>query len=202
MRAEDKADFSALIRDALAFYGQATSPFAMGVWWAACERFDLEQVRKAVTAHAMDPEAGRFPPKPADIVRQLHGTSTDRALMAWGRVYAAMSEVGAYRSVAFDEPEIHAAIADLGGWQAVCAGKVDELPHLQRRFCEAYRAYRARGCVDWPPVLVGLSEAANRHNGRPVAPPALIGNAEGCAAVMRGPSRAGLAALAAVRRVA
>ncbi len=202
MRAEDKAEFSALIRDALAFYGQATSPFAMGVWWSACERFELEQVRKAMTAHAMDPEAGRFPPKPADIVRQLHGTNTDRALVAWGRVYAAISDVGSYRSVVFDEPEIHAAVADAGGWQAICAGKVDELPHLQRRFCEAYRAYRARGCVDWPRVLVGYAEAANALRGREPAPPVRIGNAEGCAAVMRGPSAEALAALSAVRRIA
>ena len=55
-----------------------------------------------------------------------------------------MQRVGAYRSVAFDDGAIHAAIEDMGGWPAVCRGKADELPFLQKRFTDLHRAYSSR----------------------------------------------------------
>lgn len=170
MHDDDVPEFTRLVSDVLAFYRQDTSEFALSVWLQACRPFDLEQVRKAMTAHATDPERGQFAPKPADIVRALHGTSTDRALIAWGLVHGAMSSVGAYQSVDFGDAAIHQAITDMGGWPAVCRTKVDELPFVQRRFCEAFRAYAGRGC-DGPPYLTGEFEGQNRLAGKAVAPP-------------------------------
>lgn len=178
MKASDRLAFSQLITDAMAFYGRDVSTFALSVWWQACERFDLEQVTKAMGAHAMDPEHGQFAPKPADIVRKLHGTHTDRSLIAWGKVLDAIQRVGAYSSVVFDDGAIHATIADLGGWTAVCRTGVDELPFLQRRFCEGHKAYSLRPDFPYPARLIGEFEAVNRQNGKKVAPPALIGDAQ------------------------
>jgi hypothetical protein len=161
MQAADKPAFKALLTDALAFYRQDVSKFALSVWWAACERFDLEQVSKALTAHAMDPERGQFAPKPADVVRVLQGTHTDRSLMAWAKFYAAMGRVGSWRSVVFDDPSIHATIEDLGGWQALCSGTAEELPFLQRRFCDAHRAYSRRPGHPYPPRVAGAFELTN-----------------------------------------
>ncbi|MEO8297076.1 MAG: DUF6475 domain-containing protein [Burkholderiales bacterium] len=164
--------------DVMAFYRQDLSTFALTVWWQACERFDLEQVRKVMTAHAMDPEHGRFAPRPADVIRLLQGTATDRSLLAWGKVMDAAQRVGAYTSVAFDDPVIHAVIEDLGGWVLVCRAGVNELPFLQRRFCDGYKAYANRGGdIQFPALLLGEHEQCNRHNGQPTAAPMLIGNA-------------------------
>ena len=171
----DESDFMALITDVLGFYNHAVSPFAIGVWWQACEPFSLEQVRLALSAHALDAERGQFAPRPADIVKALAGTQTDRSLVAWGKVNAAMQRVGAYESVAFDDPAIHVAIEDIGGWVAICRSDVDELPHLQRRFCASYRAASAMPS-SYPPRLIGDHEAANRLQGRRVAPPVYIGD--------------------------
>lgn len=184
MKDQDKPEFARLLGDVMAFYRQDVSPFAATVWWQACAPFDLEQVRKALTRHAMDPDRGQFAPKPADIVRQLQGTTTDRALVAWGKVYEAMCSVGAYQSVAFDDPAIHAAVGDMGGWTTVCRMPLDELPHTQRRFCELHRAYTGRGEFAYPPVLIGQHEAENRSAGRRVAPPMLIGDAQRARAVI------------------
>lgn len=178
MRASDRAQFVDLLTDALGFYGQTVSPFAVSVWWQACDRFELEQVAKALTGHAMDPDRGQWAPKPADIVRQLQGTHTDRSLIAWGKVLDAMQRVGAYSSVVFDDGAIHAAISDLGGWTTVCRTGVDEMPFLQRRFCEGHKAYSLRPDFPYPARLIGEFEAINRQNGKKVAPPALIGDAE------------------------
>ena len=94
MKQSDLEGFQTLLTDALAFYRQDVSEFALSVWWQACRTFDLEQVRKAFSAHAMDAERGRFPPMPADIVKHLQGTQTDRGVMAWARCWRACSASG------------------------------------------------------------------------------------------------------------
>ena len=96
------------------------SEFTLQVWCQACQPFTLEQISKAMTAHAVDPERGQFAPKVADVIRILQGTYTDRAQLAWGKALEAMSSVGAYSDVIFDDPAIHAVIEDLGGWPKVC----------------------------------------------------------------------------------
>jgi hypothetical protein len=154
-----------LITDVLAFYRQDVSDFAISVWWQACQQYDLEQVRKALTSHAMDPEKGQFPPKPADLVRALQGTHTDRALLAWNRAYKAISQVGAYQTLDLGDPIAHAAIQSIGGWPQFCQSQVDELPFLQKRFCDFYRAYTARGVEDAPLRLSGISAIQNGARG-------------------------------------
>lgn len=176
MQHSDRDAFVELLTQCLGFYGQAVSPFAVSVWWQACSGCDIEQVRKALTAHAMDPDRGQWAPKPADIVRQLHGTQTDRSLIAWGKVLDAARRVGAYQSVVFDDAAIHSAITDLGGWPAFCRTTVDELPFLQRRFTAAHQAYSTRPGSQHPPRLVGAHEAANMLTGRSSAPAVLIGD--------------------------
>ena len=172
MRAEDIEDFQRLLSGALAFYRQDVSEFAMSVWWEASKAFTLEQVRKALTAHAMDPERGQFAPKPADLVRLLNGTQTDRSLIAWGRVHRAMSQVGAYASPDGFDAAAASAVADMGGWPKLCQSSVDELPFLQKRFCDLYRAYAANPDAQHAERLIGLHEQTNaiRGLGRPEAP--------------------------------
>lgn len=184
MQPADRAAFVGLLTQALGFWRQDTSDFAIGVWWQACQPFDLDQVRSALTEHAMDPERGQFAPKPADFVRLLHGTQGDKAMVAWGKVLTAMRSVGAYQSVVFDDAAIHAAVEDLGGWPTICRSELDELPFLQRRFCEAHRvASRHPTGMTYPPRLIGVHEAENRTAGRPIAPAIYVGEPNDCAEV-------------------
>lgn len=185
MNQQNKREFKDLITSVLAFYRQDVSTFALGVWWAACSPFDIEQVRQALNAHAIDSERGQFAPKPADIVRALQGTRTEQARLAWGKAFDAMQQVGAYQSVTFDDPVIHLVIEDLGGWQKVCRSTMDELSYLEHRFCEAYRAYAGRPLGEYPSRLLGEFECINRREGRKVAPPMLVGNPQRAAEVLR-----------------
>lgn len=166
------------------FYGKEMTDFAADVWLQAVEGFEAEQVTKALSSHLMDPDRGQFMPKPADLVRQLHGTAADRSLIAWGKVLDAMRRVGAYQSVAFDDGAIHAVVMDLGGWPKVCRSSEDEMPFLQRRFCEAHRAYSARGTFAYPPKLIGESEQQNAVHGYATKPPMLVGNPQRAQLVM------------------
>ncbi len=186
VKAEDKAKFAQLVTDVLAFYKQDASPFAVSIWWQACERYDFEQVSKALTAHALDPERGQFAPKPADLVRILQGTKTDRARLAWSKVMDSMQRVGAYQSVVFDDPIIHAVIEDLGGWGKCCRSDMEQISYLEHRFCDAYKAYANRpGSLNFPAKLMGEHEQQNAITGKRSAPPILIGNATKAAEVLR-----------------
>jgi hypothetical protein len=180
MEQSEKQQFVKLITDVLAFYKQDTSTFAITVWWAACQKFDIEQVRRALTQHAMDPDRGVFAPKPADLVRQLEGTSGDRAMLAWGKVLDAAQRVGAYTDVVFDDPAIHAAVEDLGGWPKLCRTETKDLGYLQHRFCESHKAYTSKGAFDYPRRLGGdrSSDDVYAKRGLPPPAPALVGDQE------------------------
>jgi Domain of unknown function (DUF6475) len=170
MHSNDKANFYRLISDALGYYRQDASEFALSVWWAGCAPFSFEQVSKALTAHATDPDKGQFAPKVADVVRQLAGTKTDRSLLAWGRVHDAMSQVGAYQDVDFGDNAIHAAIMDLGGWVKLCRTDLKDLGYTQHRFCESYRAYQAAGTSEIV-ALMGDRSPDGMYAKRGIAPP-------------------------------
>lgn len=179
MRESDRAEFGDLLTNVLAYYRQDASRFVLNLWWQACQGFDFEQVRKALTAHAMDPDHGQFAPKVADIVRVLGGTKTDQSQRAWGKALAAASDVGAYSDVAFDDQIIHAVITDMGGWSKFCRLDTKDLSYTQHRFCELYRAYAGTN-PDVPRALMGdrSPDAMYAKRGLPPPKPAFVGDKE------------------------
>lgn len=178
MQADDFPAFRTLLTDVMAYYRQDVSRFVLDLWWGACKPFAMEQIGQALQRHATDPERGHFAPKVADLVRILQGTTTDRAALAWGKVHGAMSAVGAYTDVVFDEPAIHAAAEDLGGWPKMCRTDLKDLSHLQHRFMQTYRAYVERGQFDYPKRLGGDRSPDDEYEriGLPAPRPALVGD--------------------------
>jgi hypothetical protein len=199
MTPAQRAEFAQLLTDVLAYYRQDASRFTLELWWNACQRFELEQVRRALTAHATDPEHGQFAPKVADLVRQLAGTPEQRAALAWGQVLEAMQAVGAYQDVVFDDPATHAAVEDLGGWPKLCRTPMAELGFVQHRFGQAHRAYTARGTFDYPRRLMGDRSPDHEYLRAGLAPPAplLVGQPERAQAVFAGGTHAGKARITA-----
>lgn len=193
MRDSELSQFRQLLTDVMAYYGKDCTKFMLTVWWQALQSFDLEQVSKALQKHATDPERGQFAPKVADIVRALQGTTTDRAAMAWGKVFEAMGSVGAYQDVVFDDPAIHAVIEDLGGWPKVCRTEIAELSYLQHRFQEAHKAYTERGQFDYQRRLSGDRSPDHEFTSRgiPVPRPVLIGDRERAIHVLKNGNAAG-----------
>lgn len=179
MTQSDFENFRTLMRGVHDFYGKDLSAFALDVWWSALKAYDLQVISQAMTLHCQNPDTGQFCPKPADVVRMVGGTTRDAALMAWNKVMEAVSKAGSYSSVCFDDPIINRCLLDMGGWPDLCAKQMDELPFVERNFCDRYRAYRIRGAAPGHPAyLVGLNEAMNAQKGFQSAPPMLIGNPE------------------------
>ena len=178
MTQNEKSEFAALLAGVFSLYRQTTSDFIITAFWNSCLRYDIDQVRDALNAHVMDPEGGQFPPKPADIVKQLQGTHGDRALIAWSKAFDAVKGVGPYQSVQFDDGVIHAVIEDMGGWVQLSKLTYDELSYFQKRFCDQYRAHSRRPTVHYPDHLAGITEIENKSAKLPYPPPkpVLIGD--------------------------
>lgn len=198
MKPSDFREFAKLIGDVMAYYRQDASSFTIQLFWNACQNFEIEQVQKALNAHAMDAEKGVFAPKVADIVRVLSGTVTDRAALAWGKTLEAMSSVGAYSDVVFDDPAIHAAIEDCGGWVKICRSQTEELSYLQHRFCQSHKAYTGRGQFDYQRLLVGDRSPDHDYaaRGLPLPKPAVVGDVADARKVYRGGRAGGKTAIA------
>ncbi len=176
MQRDDFERFGLALSACAELYGKTISEGAMSLWWQSLERFEIEQVERAFRQCVEDSTAGQFMPKPADLIRRLEGTAADRSLIAWGKVLQAMTQVGGYQSVVFDDPAIHAAIVDMGGWPKVARSKTDDLPFTQKRFTDLHRAYSARPELPYPARLAGDHEVSNSAHGHPVAAPLLIGD--------------------------
>ncbi len=79
-------------------------------------------------------------PTPAEILQAITGDASDRALLAFEKVVYARKNIGHYRTVAFDDPVIHAVIDYLGGWVAICEMAAEDWRFARKDFVEFYKA--------------------------------------------------------------
>jgi hypothetical protein len=176
----DRVLFTTLIDGVYHFYGKSKdlSEFGLNVWWNALKQYDLRALENALGRHCVDPDQGKFLPRPADVVRLLEGSTLDSAQLAWTKVIEGVRHVGTYESVCFDDPIINRVVEDMGGWIGLGAIKTEELPFRAKEFEQRYRAYKvAGGARIWPPYLAGIIERDNSAKGyRESAGPRLIGD--------------------------
>lgn len=71
MRPDDKGQFTKLLAATMDVYGRQITSSFVDVFFSALTPYPLEIVREALNRHIQDPEAGRFAPKPADLIRQV-----------------------------------------------------------------------------------------------------------------------------------
>jgi len=187
MQASDFDKFREGISGVYAFYGKEVSRFALDVWWRAMAPFELNAIIEAFNRHLVNPDAGQWLPKPADIVRMLEGRSEDAAMVAWSKVDRAVRCIGTGDDVAFDDPLIHRVLHDMGGWIQLGDKGEAEWPFVAKEFSTRYRGYRMRSeRPEYPRVLTGRYNAQNQVNGQRLARPRLIGDQRRCQAVLRG----------------
>lgn len=191
MRSEDKEALGLMLAKVMSVYGKPITSGFVDVFFDALTAYDLDSVRRGLNAHVQNPDSGQFPPKPADIVRLIDGTSQDQGMIAWSMVDKAVRRVGPYQSVVFADPIIHRVIDDMGGWIKLCnAPSEDEYKFQGIEFARRYRAFVvAGGAGEYPKYLIGLSEADNSSRGLQVEPkPMLIGDQIKCLEVYQGGS--------------
>ena len=178
MQSTDRVKLYEALNGLSELYGKELSDGALKLWFDALVRFELNEITAGLTRHVNDPDTGQFFPKPADVVRNIEGGKLDRASIAWTTVEKSISKVGGYESVCFDDPISQKVISDMGGWIRLCEVTFDELPFKANEFKKRYQGYIMRPPVTFPKILIGIAQADNEANNKPVAPPIMIGNEE------------------------
>lgn len=145
------------------------------IWWQLCEQRGIDNVLQALTTHTMSP-AGKFLPKPADIIELLDGCSDERATAAWYEFASNLKRYGTNRSVTFADPLINQVVHSMGGW--IMFGGMDEkdLSFKQKSFEALYRQYLNNPPEMPPGHLIGKEEDVNVRMGYEPDHPVLIGD--------------------------
>ena len=166
-----------LVIKVLAFYKQDTSPFTISIWCDALSCYDIKQVSAAFSAYTRRNENFRANPTPADIVKLIEGSGSDQASRAWEKVDKAVRTVGGYKSVIFDDPIIHLAIEEVGGWGALNNQDEETFKFTANHFKSAYKGHvMSTNRPAHKKHLVGFAEAENSSAGRKIEPPVLLGD--------------------------
>jgi hypothetical protein len=194
MQQAEYKQFGEVMKATAEMYGKTLSPSSLALWWQAMRDLDLSAIQHALSQHINNPDNGQFMPKPADVRKHLSGTTSDAALFAWAKVLKACREIGAYTTVAFDDPVIMAVLSDMGGWVQLCHSTEDEQPFREKEFTAKYRAYKGRPAdeISFPGKLLGIIDAENMPRGNGVQPVTLIGDPEVAQKVLEGAKNSGL----------
>lgn len=184
----DRIRFVTLLTGISDYYGKPLSKTTIALYWQGLRQYDYEGIEKAMWQHTQTPdECGRWMPTISDLTKMMHGRTADQASLAWSKVNLAVRQVGVYVDVVFDDPIIHRALADMGGWAALGMKEEKEWPFVAKEFENRYRGYKMNDQrPDYPRVLVGMANAQNEAAGRPLQGARLIGDRDMCLAVKRG----------------
>lgn len=188
MKSLQREQFVALMAGVAELYGKSLSPQLISIYWEGLRDYEFSEVKDAINLHVRNPDTGQFMPKIADVVKFLEGSTLTQAMRAWQKVTDALRLVGTYSSVVFDDPIIHAVIADMGGWQPLGQVQNDELPFKAREFEKRYQGYKVKPPQNYPRKLIGIFERENAMRGFESDPPTMIGNTEQALLVYNGGS--------------
>jgi len=187
MKPNDFESFSEMLSAVGGLYSKEISEMTMSLYFNALKEYDLAAVRLAFDRYVKNPDTGQFMPKPADLIRMMQGTSLDASMEAWAKVDKAIRQIGTYESVVFDDPLIHRAIADIGGWVKLGTKTEGDWPCVARDFQNLYKGYAHRNDTpEYDPVMLGITDLHNGSEGYGRQEPKLIGNAHAAQQVMLG----------------
>ena len=124
----------------------------VNLWVALVEWRGIEPVMSALKQHTMSP-AGKFLPKPADIIEILDGTQEDASLLAWTKFHNALRH-GSHVSVCFDDVLINQVAKDLGGWIAFGQLTAKDISFKEREFIRLYQMYLKNPPLNPPGHLI------------------------------------------------
>lgn len=170
-------EFSQVWLAVASLYNAKPNDMAVAIAFRALQKYELAEVKRAVSAHVRNPDGGQFMPKPADLYRHLEGDSHSRPLAAWSLIDRAISRFGRYETVVFDDAIAMRVLEDMGGWIHICGIDQSEIPFRRDEFSKRYRGYLNTGLSGHPKKLIGVIEAQNAKDFPDSVPePRLIGD--------------------------
>lgn len=176
MKNEDKRAFFDLMMAAGEVYGrEVTQPMA-AIYFSALANVSIEQVQEAMMAHMQNPDSGQFFPKPADLIKQMTGTTKqqdaaieDRAAIAWACIERDIRRIGSYGTLKLDDKQALATIKAMGGWQSICQTEISKMEWKRKEFIRMYETFERTPLEALPSSLPGRIELSEAKAAGPVA---------------------------------
>lgn len=159
----DKRLFEEYMTGLCEMYDKEASKALMRLYYAVLRHLPPEQFKKGVETLLMRKTFNKMP-LPAEILEAVGGKPEDAALLALHKLEKAMQDYGAYESVMFDDPVIHAVVERVDwngerGWIGLCHMPLDELKWWKKDFPKAYAAYQ--GQVKTVTPMLGIHDSHN-----------------------------------------
>ncbi len=178
--------FSLLWIGAVEAVGKSISGAGVSIIWDQLKKYHIDDIERAVYAHLSDPDNGCFMITASHVVKFIEGSGDTRSTIAWTKVFDAMSSVGGYRSIVFDDPLIHHVIQDMGGWIYLCNNtKIDREPFVAKEFKAKYETAIIKKPRAISSVLRGMTEMHNMHiDDAKIEKPILFGDKQKAIEVM------------------
>lgn len=173
MKNEDKRAFFDLMMAAGEVYGrEVTQPMA-AIYFSALANVSIEQVQEAMMAHMQNPDSGQFFPKPADLIKQMTGTTKqqdaaieDRAAIAWACIERDIRRVGSYGTLKLEDKQALATVKAMGGWQSICQTEISKMEWKRKEFIRMYETFERMPLEALPSSLPGRIEISEvKHAG-------------------------------------
>ena len=176
MKNEDKRAFFDLMMAAGEVYGrEVTQPMA-AIYFSALANVSIEQVQEAMMAHMQNPDSGQFFPKPADLIKQMTGTTKqqdaaieDRAAIAWACIERDIRRIGSYGTLKLDDKQALATVKAMGGWQSICQTETSKMEWKRKEFIRMYETFERTPLEALPSSLPGRIELSEVKAAGPVA---------------------------------
>lgn len=143
MKPTDKQEFLTALISTLKIINPSFKPDNqyLEFYFQTMKPFELIAIKTALYKHIMDPAAGMYIPKPADLMKYLKPATGNDAERQWSIVMQAISSCGGkYSNVYFEDVITNTIIHEMN-WGNICNITDTSEPFERKRFVQAYENY-------------------------------------------------------------
>lgn len=176
MQDKDKATFRDMMMAAGEIYGREITKPLLQMYFAVLAPASIEQAQAAMMAHMQNPDSGQFFPKPADLIKQMTGTTKqqeavieDRAAVAWACIERDIRRIGSYGTLKLEDKQALATVKAMGGWQSICQTETAKMEWKRKEFIRMYETFERTPLEALPSSLPGRIELGEAKAAGPVA---------------------------------
>lgn len=176
MKEQDKSAFRDMMMAAGEVYGREITKPLLQMYFAALAQVGIEKVQAAMMAHMQNPDSGQFFPKPADIIKQMTGTTKqqdaaieDKAAIAWACIERDIRRIGSYGTLKLEDKQALATVKAMGGWQSICQTETSKMEWKRKEFIRMYETFERMPLEALPSSLPGRIEMSEVKQAGPVA---------------------------------
>lgn len=168
----NRSEFSKAIALLTAAVAKSMPDETVAAWYLLLQDLTAEQLERGIVETLRTHQFAGFPPVGTIRANSIGAAGRvvnleTRAVVAWDRVLTAIRFQGGYRTIAFDDPVIHATVRNLGGWVQLTDATSEDLSRfIQPRFVKTYSALAQMGITESEAApLFGLIDRDNTKAG-------------------------------------